>query len=398
MQTAKSWTFPRLWAGFVLLLLVASYPLWFSIGAASEYPSVSLVNVNIPVAAGPAVILIGALLAVIVAPNRLRWSWWLVAVCLGCSFLIDQHRLQPWAYQTAIYACVFAALRPTAARSWLIPLAASVYIYSAAGKFDYQFAHTVGQDFLSTALDPFGGIPADWDSSLRAKVALAFPTLELAAGLGLLVPVTRRYAAMLAMLMHASLLWMLGPWGLVHSLGVLVWNTALIAQGYFLFIACVPEQPSEESQSVTAPLACGLVVAALLAPLTERWGYWDHWPSWALYAPHNSRVDVEVHQSVIARLPGSLQPFVEDDTNADRWHELETADWSLGVRKVPIYPQARYQLALADRLAARYTLKDGIRLRKRSQSDRWTGRRREQQWLGEQEIKRALEQFWLTGQ
>ena len=398
MQTPKPWTFPRLWAGFVLLLLGVSYPLWFPIGAASEYPSVSLVNLNGPVAAGPAVILIAALIAVVVAPNRLRWSWWLVAGCLGCSFLIDQHRLQPWAYQTAIYACVFASLQPTAARSWLIPFVASIYIYSAAGKFDYQFGHTVGQEFLSTALSPFGGMPADWDSSLRAKVALVFPALELSAGLGLLVPMTRRYAAALAMLMHVSLLWMLGPWGLGHSMGVLVWNVALIAQGYFLFIVQVPGQPTEESQSATAPLACGLVIAALFAPLTERWAYWDHWPSWALYAPHNSRVDVEVHQSVIARLPESLQLYVDEDTNADRWHELKTADWSLGVRKVPIYPQARYQLALADRVASWYSLKDGIRLRQRSQSDRWTGRRQEQQWLGEQEIKRALQQFWLTGQ
>ena len=387
-----------MWAGFVLLLVAVTYPLWFPIGDALEFPSVSLVSATSRLRLLPAVILIAALIAVLVAPERLRWSWWLVAACLVFSFLIDQHRLQPWAYQTAIYACVFASLRPTTAKAWLVPLAASIYIYSAMGKFDYQFTHTIGQDFLNTVLGPLGGLPADWDSTLRVRLALAFPMLELAGGLGLLLPATRRYGAVIVMVMHATLLWILGPWGLGHSHGVLIWNLALIAQGFFLFIAPVPEPETGASPSALAPLTLGVVLVALFAPLLERWGYWDHWPAWALYAPHNSRVDVEVHQSVIARLPESLQLLTDDDPDADRWHQLNTGRWSLRVRRVAIYPQARYQLALADLLAARYALQDGIRLRQRSQSDRWTGRRREQLWLGDQEIKRALQQYWLVNQ
>jgi hypothetical protein len=387
--------FPRVWAGFVLLLVGVTYSLWFPIGPGSDYPAVSLLSVKNPIASGTAIVLIFALIAVIVAPKKLCWSWWLVAASLLVSFLIDQHRLQPWAYQTAIYACVFASLPPAIARSWLIALAASVYIYSAAGKFDYQFAHTVGQDFLNTALAPFGGIPADWDLSMRAKIALAFPTIELAAGLGLLIPATRKFAAPIVILMHVSLLAMLGPGGLGHSTGVLIWNMALIAQVYFLIIAAVPEQRAGDSHSLFAILSRGLLIIALLAPLTERWGYWDHWTSWALYSPHNSRVDVEVHASAVTQFPESLQAFVETDTDGDQWHRLRTGAWSLEIRKVPIYPQARYQLALAHSLASRYELKDAIRLSQRSLSNRWTGRRQELQWLGQKELDQALNQFWL---
>ena len=98
----------------------------------------------------PSVVLVLCLLPIVVAPKKFRALWWSVAACLLVSFLLDQHRLQPWAYQSAIYALVFAAIDPRRTRRYLIPLAASVYLYSAAGKFDFQFAHTVGQDFLDS--------------------------------------------------------------------------------------------------------------------------------------------------------------------------------------------------------------------------------------------------------
>ncbi len=233
---------------------------------------------------------------------------------------------------------------------------------------------------------------------LAPKVALLFPGLELAVGLGLLIPATRRFAVPVVILMHCSLFVMLGPWGLGHSTGVLVWNLALIAQVYFLIFAQVADEYEGQSPSVFAPLTYGVLVIALVAPLTERSGYWDHWTSWALYSPHNSRVEIELHESAIAKLPASLQSFVDEDADGDRWHEFEIGPCSLTIRRVPVYPQARYQLAFAQALATRYELDEAIRLRQRSQSDRWTGNREEHQFLGQAEIEKALDQFWLTHQ
>jgi hypothetical protein len=394
MQTPEPWTFPRVWAGFVLALIGVTYPLWFPIGDGSIYPLLSLVDLGKPIALLASVTLIGSLI-VAVLPGNPRWSWSIVAGSLFVSFLVDQHRIQPWAYQTAIYAVVIAALPAQLARSWLIPVAASVYIYSALGKFDYQFAHTVGQDFLNTLASPIDGLPAEWDASQRAKVALLFPIGELAIGVGLLLPITRRFAAPAAMLMHGSLLAILGPWGLGHSTGVLVWNAALVVQAYLLMIQSAPEAAGQP-RSKFAPVAYGFVVIALLAPLSERFGYWDHWTSWALYSPHNSRVDVEIHKSAIEQLPKQLQDFIDTDPDTDHWHALNLGHWSLSVRRVPVYPQARYQLELSNKLADQYHLQDAIRLRQRSISDRWTGERAEHLWLGQRQIERGLKQYWLT--
>lgn len=402
MPTNQSWLFPRVWAALVLLLIGVTYPLWFPVTDPSEYPTIALVK-SLPLDARPlellsTITLIVSLLVVIIWPTTSRAVWWLIAGALASSFLIDQHRLQPWAYQTAIYAVVIASLPPRLARRWLIPLAASMYLYSALGKLDYQFAYTVGQDFLNTAVRPLGGLPDAWELSLRAKLALGFPIVELFLGVGLLFHSTRKFVVPLVMLMHLALLGILGPWGLDHSNGLLLWNIALLAQAYLLLMVDAPESaPSnEQPRSVLALIAYGLVITAMLAPIGERSGHWDHWTSWALYSPHSSRAEVEIHGSAIESLPMSLRPFVEQDSDGDRWHSWNLGRWSLTARKVPVYPQARYQLAVAQCLAERYQLKDAIRVRQRGAANRWTGEREERRWLGQREIEQARNQSWLS--
>jgi hypothetical protein len=399
---------------FLLVLLAVTFPLWLG---SSDMPSIPLVDVGIRlpgfVSAITFIVLLAGLLGVVIAPDRCRKVWWVVAGCLGVCFLLDQHRLQPWAYQSAIYALLFACMSPQRARRYLIPLAASVYLYSAAGKFDYQFMHTVGQDFLQTITRPLGGLPDRFDDSLRARLTLIFPAAEFAIGLGLLFRVSRRGAAAGVMLMHVSLILVLGPWGLDHSTGVLVWNGLLILQAYLLMFRSPSHDGKDARENIPSPgepnrrparasvasfLVSGVVLVALMAPLLERRGYWDHWTSWSLYSPHTSRVEIEVHQSAVDRLPPALQPLVAQDSGDDGWQQVEIGRWSLESRRVPIYPQARYQLALAAQIARRAPLDREIRARLRGVADRWSGRRDEVFLLGRGEIERGLQRFWLTSQ
>lgn len=361
------------------------------------------------VCAIPSIALAAGLFLIVMAPNRFRALWWLVAGCLSVLFVLDQHRLQPWAYQSAIYALVFAAIEPQQARRLLVPLAASVYLYSGAGKFDYQFMHTVGQQFLETIFGPLGGLPDQWERSDRARWALIFPALELLCGIGLLIRPARVFAGVGVMIMHATLILALGPWSLDHSNGVLIWNLLLIVQAYVLFIK--PEWMNRSMDKVhhrqaTASSPCrrvlpvvvgGVVVVALVAPLSERFGYWDHWTSWALYSPHTSRVDIELHRSGMDALPPSLLAFVEEDHNDDGWRKLAVERWSLSSRGVPVYPQARYQLALAERIATQLGFDDEIRVRMRGVADRWTGRRDEKLLLGRSELRQGLAaDYWIN--
>ena len=61
------------------------------------------------------------------------------------------------------------------------------------------------------------------------------------------------------------------------------------------------------------------------------------------------------------RCPHPCELSLDEDVNDDGWRKLAIERWSLESRGVPIYPQARYQLALANEIAARMRLSDEIR-------------------------------------
>ncbi len=409
----RSFRLPRWWAVFLLLLIAATYRLWTP---QNLVPPVPLVRLPDPLPAFftwcPVFFLVSALLAVACFPSRLRFCWWIVAASLAAAFLLDQHRLQPWAYQSAIYATVFASV-PDAVRSrrLLLPLAISVYLYSGLGKLDYQFAHSVGQDLINTATRPLGGLPEAMGSTTRAKIALLLPATELLIGFGLIFRRLRRPAGVLVIAMHVTLVVLLGPWGMNHSHGVLLWNLLLIVQAWMLFVrpvdgsSDVDAKPTEDQRlqrqehprrrNLFCLPAMALIAIALVAPLFERSGYWDHWLSWALYSPHSSRVDVEIHRSATDLLDRSIVPFLEPDRDEDGWHKLSLSRWSLQTLGVPVYPQARYQLGLVCEVASRYQLGDAVRGRIGGVSDRWSGRRSVRFAIGRDELKEAKDEFWL---
>ncbi|QDT08030.1 hypothetical protein K227x_64600 [Rubripirellula lacrimiformis] len=424
--------FARVWAVFALLLIASTWRLWFPsqslmTGSPPAYPSAPLFPLVQSIAAArlpmaeivtSSLVVIGLVAAVL---GTRRWCWWLVVAGLLISFMLDQHRLQPWAYQLAIYGMMFATLNQRSLRRWLIPMAASVYFYSALGKFDFQFTHTVGQDFLQTLTAALGGFAERMDIEQRSKLALLFPGLEMLLAIGILFRRTRPAAGLGVMAMHTSLIFVLGPWRLDHSLGVLVWNVALLFQAYrWFWIDARSIRPTDDKvpsknqldeseshptptdvhsvlpNSVAAPFVIGVVIFALIAPLGERSGWWDHWLSWSLYSPHTSRVDIQVHRTAVSEFDDSVAALFDPDNDGDGWQTLAMDRWSLQSRKVPIYPQARYQLAIASMFADRHDLGSEIRGRFQGVSDRWTGQRSENFLFNAADIDRARRQYWLS--
>ncbi|QDV41611.1 hypothetical protein Enr13x_14540 [Stieleria neptunia] len=396
--------FARVWATGLVVLILVTFPIWIPPwGRDPGFPRVPWIAVPAAewlVAAvesvALAVLVIG--LVAVVYRGADRRCWWGVAAALAILIVLDQHRLQPWAYQSLLYAVLLAGMSWREGRRWVIAIAISIYFYSASGKFDYQFIHTVGHQMVQALAAPIGGV----GDATATRFALALPIGELAIAIALALPRTRRIGGVCAIAMHVTLIGLLGPWSLSHSLGVLAWNGLLAIQGALLFV--VSPRPMERSDLHEPPPAPRLlcwpirlaVVAALLLPLAERSGYWDHWTSWALYSPHNSRAEIQIHSSAIDRMPSDVFAFL-DDPDGDRWHDLDIGQWSLERRWVPIYPQARYQLDLAVRLAERHDLGQAIRVKVKRVSDRWTGERQETFLIGASELKRQAARYWLGG-
>ncbi len=349
--------------------------------------------------------LVGLTIALLdVRPQSTRIGYAIVSGSLLILFCLDQHRFQPWAYELWLFSVVWLCCSDPARFRLLQWLLISVYFFSALGKLDFEFLHTVGQQMLSVVVGKTGFDIQQIPIGARLFLAAAFPLIELSVAIGLAFPSTRRLSACLAIAVHLGLVLILGPLGLNHRWGVLVWNVQVAVQAYLLFYSrpMVEKQPVEPKSAGllwSQRFASTVVVVAIGLPCVERLGLWDHWPSWALYAPHSSRVYVEVATPELERLPVALQQLAKanlaDSEEIAIWVALPIDRWSLQTLDTPIYPQARFQLGVAKSLAARLSQTDSIRVKVLGTASRFTGVRNTEVFEGAR-LAKAGQQFWVN--
>jgi hypothetical protein len=231
---------------------------------------------------------------------------------------------------------------------------------------------------------------------MRNGAILAMPVWEIAVALGLCFGRSRRWALAGAILMHAALVGILGPWGLGHSVIVLVWNVALACEDLVLFgwvetRATAPAEPDTRFSFVTR----WIFLAAVVLPFGERVGIWDSWPSFALYTSHAERTDILVHESDLAILPVEIARHVAKEGPGD-WRRLDLTAWSRAVRGVPIYPQGRASNGLGEALAARFEGEHPMVVIQWSRAGLFSGRRSHAECRGLAAIRRQADRYLLN--
>ena len=391
----------RIWAGFGLLLFICTWRLWTP---QTVYPQIPLLGWADWLPPGVEwlgfVLILGSLTFVLLAGPRWACRLATLTFCMAVigMILVDQHRLQPWAYQYAIFALVIGNCGPRLGFRLMRLVVVSVYFYSALSKFDYQFLHTLGAQFLSTLMG-FVGVATDaWPATVQLCVVAMFPVGELLIALGLCWPTTRRWAVAAAVVLHVVLLLILGPFGLHHKPGVLIWNLYFIVQAVALFPFLPAEQsavPVNERPRLLpreTVILC-IIGAVVLLPIGEFWGRYDHWPAWGLYSPRNSRASLYVHRIAAARLPEAIRTFLADTPPDQPWQKLEMDRWSLRELSVPIYPQDRFQVGVALAVTKRYDLDRSVRVVCQSAAARIGGARTSETLHGLGQLQRKAEQF-----
>ncbi len=276
-------------------------------------------------------------------------------------------------------------------------LVVSFYFYSAATKLDDSFLHTLGQQFLEALA---GSRAAAWSPAVRLALAAVFPLGELAVAAGLAFRRTRRAALAGAVLLHVLLLVILGPWGLDHKPGVLIWNAYFIVQDLLLFAAPrkLPQTSTEQTTALRAPWpAVALVLAAVVLPVLEPTAWFDMWPSWGLYASNAERVVLQVHRRAGDGLPEALTPFVEQpDDPADPWLTVRLDRWALASLSAPIYPQNRSQLGVAAAVIERVHLANRARVIRLGLANRFSGAREETILQGPAQLAAAGDEYFFN--
>ena len=391
----------KIWAAFGLLLFVSTWRLWTPQTVYPQVPLLGWVGRLPPWVEWLGFVLILGSLAVALLTRR-RFPYRLamltfVAAVMGMT-LMDQHRLQPWAYQHAIFALVIGNCRPRLGFTLMRLVVVSIYFYSALSKFDYQFLHTLGQQFLSTLMGFVGVATDEWPAKIQLCVSAIFPLGELLIACGLCWSPTRRAAVVAAVMLHVMLLLILGPIGLQHKAGVLIWNLYFIIQAVALF--AFPRVPQVAVPATGHPrlllretvIRC-IVWVTVLLPIAEFWGRFDHWPAWGLYSPRNSRVSFYVHRVAADRLPEAVRTYLADAPPDQPWLQLQMDRWSLSELAVPIYPQDRFHVGVALAVTKRYDLDRSIRVVWQSASHRISGARATQTSNGLGQLQLRAEQF-----
>lgn len=378
------------------LMMAVCWPLWV---AGGQFPRVPFVVGLRGLPAWGSWARFGLLLAAMGAASAgARWRLAL-GVALGLSawmILEDQFRLQPWMYQFLLMGLALAACPERQAMRLGRLFVIAMYFHSGLSKLDTAFAYRAGPEFLR-ALEKVLHVDIPGTPSEQAGLVLAMPCWELAIAAFLTVRL-RRLGVVMAVAQHLVLLLILGPWGLNHSLNVLLWNLALIPEVVLLFLGGQPAEPLAESPRRLASVARGALIAAAILPLFERAGWWDTWPSFGLYASGNERVEFQVLRAEAREWPGPvLRHEVPLPIGSDSlWVEIGLKDWSLAERRVPLYPSARALSGVAEALAARHGGPRAVRLVVYGRADRWTERRKRDEFLGLEAIRRHADSYWLN--
>lgn len=432
----------RLLGAFTLLLVGVSWPLWL--------PPKELIGPQIPwfgwLCDTPAwVDLVGLTLLCVSSCGLLigRPSgqfrsivpavYWASLVCL---LMLDQHRLQPWAWQYFLLASLLL-ISPDAPGlrccQWVVM---SIYFHSALSKFDLAFFDVHGQmllDGLTTALHLDTEF---WTPNTRRWIAAGFPAGEFVVAVLLLFKTTRRLGLYCSWGMHLALFATLGPWGLNHEWGVLIWNIFFLLQNGILFgrnANCDFEtptklpgvQPADDARSETLPTELHTSVTphdrstlsqrsmlaimrtrfiytfttlVAMAPFLENFGLYDHWPAWAVYSPRPEQVTIQLDEMAAAQLPESVAQFLGSPQPLTSQRPWSLDRWSFETRNCPVYPQLRYRLAAIEAILRPLIPSQPVEIQIRLSPDRLSAEREVLELSNWDELDAFQERFWINSE
>jgi hypothetical protein len=344
-----------------LCLITATWRLWF---AQSDFPAVPLVSVAAThslrrlSASAFLVMLVLSAMVNLVASRRLAWRRvakggdWLLLLLGVLPVLANQHTLQPWHWLFLLLTSLRLLLKDPlpVMRSALT----AMYVCSALSRVSDHAASGVGGVLVSALFRLAGGVTPFSPAALETGVWLLIGA-ELTVGWLLLVPRTRRFGVVFAVLLHALLIVVLGPFGLNHHLAVLLWNLTMMVLVPVTFgwrirksLAIDREAPPAAGGSRRGLFRTAWPAVAMvwLLPLSGLFGVFDNWPSWQVYSPRPERWLLSIHTEDKGRLPRQYQPWLREGELFSDWQPLVLDDWSLAATRAPLYPEDRFQLAV----------------------------------------------------
>lgn len=329
----------------MLLLIAATRPLWFSLG---EFPQVPWFEFLCPTPQWVdwclSIVMVASLLAMATVRTGTKWNQIAGATMIGSLFgllLLNQHRLQPWAWFVLLGTLATSARSDYSLR-WLRWLFFGVYFFSGLSKLEPSFIGGGGDWLLYGMMRPFGGSPDALTRGGREFLLQLLPIGEMLAACCVVIPRFRRFAMFLVLAMHGALILALGPFGLNHQPGVLIWNGVFQA---LAFPMLWHRNATKQTEGCRRSRHLGAVVVAMAVVLPcfgQRWlPIVDQWPSWSVYATwQNHKVGLVFLGDTPAMLKGARGLWTMDSGGRQ---PLVMTQWSLETTGSPLYPSDRFR-------------------------------------------------------
>lgn len=296
-----------------------------------------------------------------------------IAISLSGFFILDQHRLQPWAWQFLLLSALLSLADDMTVRRGWVWLTISIYFWSAVSKFDYNFFHDQGPILVEGFQRAFGirQTMNRWTESFNFSSAFILASGELFVAIFLSLRRTRRFGVWIAIFMHGALLVALGPVGLKHSWGVLLWNLFFAGQTWLLFRVVTKPRKDDDADSriphrmgltsrTSNRVATGIILCAVLWPILEPVDGCDHWLAWAVYSARAGQLEILVTSDEPP--PGGPVEYVQVlrtiNGMSGVYYRPNVSGWSLKDLCVPIYPQFRFEVAVGKDLKRRFQLEN----------------------------------------
>ena len=310
----------------VLVALLASFlislPLWHTIRDYPVFPLFdSFVISSTPFDICYFVLFAGAWMGAI----RTRGAnalWFFLAVFVS-GLLVDQARWTPYHLQYVLFFLVIAIELST--RSKRFDLAASglrlvlvcTYVWAGVHKLNLHYFQYTFSWFISPLVERFSFLDIKWFVFL----GVFSPFIEIVFGLGLFFKVSRKFSALILILMHVGILVCLGPLG--HNYGAVVWpwNMLMIA------LLWVLSRGEVERDIVSLKRVSHVLVLFIIGflPSLSLLNRWDSNLSMHMYSGNTASMEMFVKKDSVANWPKNLAPFLkpikgnESEVLFDHW-------------------------------------------------------------------------------
>lgn len=374
--------------------MAISFRAWVSVGTwGRSFPTVPIIN-GIQIGQFPWDVAHAFLAAALLAGTAIwQRSRLLKFAAITASILLvlgDQSRLQPWLYQYLMMLGVLAFCRPRSPGDERFSLGSlrliviCIYIYSGLHKFNLSFVNESVPLMLKPLSDLFPeGLSITWMGWLMAGI-------ETLLGVMLAWRRTRALGVIVALMMHLTILLLIGPLGINYNHVVWPWNLTMIALAWVLFwprgstVAPVRSMLSKARQAqgfFNAPIPAGpgalfarlmVIILAALVPIGGLLGWVDVYLSWGMYAGAPPLAAVRVSDDAIARLPDDVAAQVQDLRTTGK--AIVIMDWSLTNLRVA-YPEEHLYWAVARDLSRLAENSSDMTLILIHKPPRWSGQR-----------------------